>query len=256
MKFLIGPLSLVLLLWVGMLLLLEIGRRIGLRQREKSERAGSGFGAIEGAVFGLLGLLVAFTFSGAAERFDVRRHLIVQETNDIGTAYLRLDLLPAASQPELRELFRRYVDARIEAYRRLPDLAAAREQLESAEELQKEIWTRSVAASQQTGNTTASMLLLNSLNQMIDITTTRMAAMRMHPPLVIFGMLGGLALACSLLAGYGMASSPRSWLHTLGFAAIMTLAVYLIVDLEYPRAGLVRVDAFDQMLVDLRSNMK
>ncbi|HEY5866855.1 MAG TPA: DUF4239 domain-containing protein, partial [Candidatus Tectomicrobia bacterium] len=99
---------------LGMLLCLAIGRWIGVRRmRQVTADARQGIGAIEGAVFGLMGLLIAFTFSGATSRFDTRRQLIVEEANAIGTAYLRLDLLPAAAQPALRELFRRYVDARL-----------------------------------------------------------------------------------------------------------------------------------------------
>src|SRR5262245_2395126 len=101
-----------------MLLLFEVGRRIGLRRRAKAtEGAIAGSGVIEGAVFALFGLLVAFTFSGAAARFDTRRQLIVEETNAIGTAYLRLDLLPVAAQLTLRERFRQYLAARLEDYR-------------------------------------------------------------------------------------------------------------------------------------------
>jgi len=75
--------------------------------KEDPEGARAGAGAVEGSVFGLLGLLIAFTFSGAAFRFDARRQLAVEETNAIGTAYLRLDLLPADKQPALRDSFRR-----------------------------------------------------------------------------------------------------------------------------------------------------
>jgi len=100
------------------------------------------------------------------------------------------------------------------------------------------------------------MLLLPALNAMIDITTTRTMAAQMHPPTIIFVMLFGLALASALLAGYGMASATsRSWLHVLGFAAALAVAVYVIFDLEYPRFGMIRVDAFDQALVDLRESM-
>jgi hypothetical protein len=70
-------------------------------------------------------------------------------------------------------------------------------------------------------------------------------------------MLFGLALASALLAGYGMAGAKaRSWLHMLGFAAAMAVSVYVILDLEFPRLGLIRVDAFDQALVELRESMK
>jgi hypothetical protein len=245
-------------LFLGMLLFLEIGRRIAVRRmKQDSGTAGEGVGAVDGAVFALLGLLIAFTFSGASSRFDTRRQLIVEETNDIGTAYLRLDLLPADAQPALRESFRRYVDARIDVYRKLPDLAAAKEHLAKANELQTQIWRQAVAASRAEGALPAApVLLLPALNAMIDITTTRTMATLMHPPAVVFVMLFGLALAASLLAGYGMTGNRvRSWLHMLGFALVMAFAVYVILDIEYPRLGLIRVDAFDQALVDLRASM-
>ncbi len=113
-------------LMLAMMLMLEIGRRIALRRRAANpDGAHEGISALEGAIFGLMGLLFAFTFSGAASRFDARRQLIVQETNDIGTAYLRVDLLPTAVQPAMREHFRRYLDARLAAYRGSPTVSAA-----------------------------------------------------------------------------------------------------------------------------------
>jgi hypothetical protein len=119
----------------------EVGRRIGVRQMARDpEGAKAGSGAIDGAVFGLLGLLIAFTFSGAAQRFDVRRTMIVEEANSIGTAWLRLDLLPQAAQPPVREKFRQYLDARLAAFGKMPDLAAAKAELARANALQTEIW--------------------------------------------------------------------------------------------------------------------
>jgi hypothetical protein len=247
------------LLFVGLLALLELGRRFGLRQRASdSDGTQAGTGAVDGAVFALLGLLIAFTFSGAASRFDDRRSLIVQETNDIGTAYLRLDLLAPDAQPALRDLFRRYVDARLEVYRLLQDVSAAKAELARANALAGQIWTRAVAAASAEGaKPGAAMLLLPALNQMFDIATTRTMAMQMHPPAVIFLLLFGLALAGALLAGYGMAAGRhRPWVHMVVFAAVVALAVYVIIDIEYPRLGLIRVDAFDQALVDLRAGMK
>ena len=245
-------------LFLGMLLFLEIGRRIAVRRmREDTEAAGEGVGAVDGAVFALLGLLIAFTFSGASSRFDTRRQLIVEETNDIGTAYLRLDLLPADLQPALRGSFRRYLDARIEVYRKLPDIVAAKESLAKANELQGQIWRQAVVASRAEGAPPAApILLLPALNAMIDITTTRTMATQMHPPTVVFVMLFGLAMAASLLAGYGMTGSKvRRWFHMLGFALVIAFVVYVILDIEYPRFGLIQVDAFDQALVDLRASM-
>ena len=251
-------LAISLALFAGMLLCPDLGRRFGIhRMAQDPEGAHSGTGAVDGAVFALLGLLIAFTFSGAAGRFDERRSLIVEETNDIGTAYLRLDLLPASSQPALRDLFRRYVDSRLEVYRKLPDIEAARSELVRSNQLQGEIWSQAVAAGRMSeAPPAANMLLLPALNQMIDITTTRTMAAQVHPPMVIFVLLFGLALVAALLAGYGMAGGKtRSWIHMIGFAATMALAVNIIIDIEYPRLGLIRVDAFDQALVELRASM-
>ena len=253
--------SITLGLFLGMLLFLDIGRRIGARRRAQDpEGAGAGTGAVDGAVFALLGLLVAFTFSGAAARFDTRRALIVEEANAIGTAYLRLDVVPASAQPALRDLFRRYVDSRLETYRKfrkLSDLDAAKAELAQSAKLQADIWNQAVAAGRLEGAPpAAAMLLLPALNQMIDITTTRTMAGQIHPPMVIFLMLFGLALAGALLAGYGMAGGKsRDWLHMLAFAAVLALAIYVIIDIEYPRLGLIRVDAFDQVLVEVRASM-
>jgi hypothetical protein len=92
---------------------------------------------------------------------------------------------------------------------------------------------------------------------MIDIATTRAVALEMHPPIVVFWGLGVLVLASSLLAGYGMAEAKaRGLLHMLVYSAILAIAVYVILDMEYPRVGLIRIDAADHILMDLRSSMK
>jgi len=244
-------------LFVGMLLLLEAGRQIGRRRQGREEEgARAGLGAVDGAVFALMGLLIAFTFSGAATRFDMRRQLIVDEANAIGTAWLRLDLLPAAAQPELRELFRRYLDARLAVYAKVPDMTAAQAELAQANALQGEIWARATVACRESANPLTAQLI-PALNEMFDIAATRTASANIHPPAIIFVMLGVLALMSSLLAGYAMAGGKsRSWIHVIGFGLILATTVYVILDLEFPRLGFIRVDAFDRLLVDLRQSMQ
>jgi hypothetical protein len=105
-------------LFLGMLACLEVGRRLGIRRIARDpDGAMAGLGAIEGGIFALYGLLLAFTFSGAPSRLDSRRQLIAQEINAIGSAYQRIDLLPVDAQARLRELLREYVDSRIATYR-------------------------------------------------------------------------------------------------------------------------------------------
>jgi hypothetical protein len=243
-------------MFLGMVLLLELGWRLGRRQRganEESSRAG--LGAVEGAVFALMGLLIAFTFSGAASRFDQRRQLILEEANAIGTAWLRLDVLSTTARTELRGLFRQYLDQRLAVYAKLPDVVAAREELAKANASQGIIWNRVVAACQESPNALTAQVL-PALNAMFDLASTRAAVTQMHPPGIIYLMLGALALVSSMLAGYAMSGGrARSWIHMLGFALIMAATVYLILDLEFPRTGLIRVDAADQLLIDLRRTM-
>jgi len=244
--------------FLGILLFLEVGRWIGRLAITRFGRAGQpNVGSLETAVFALMGLLIAFTFSGALSRFDTRRAQAVDEANAIETAWLRLDLLPASAQPKIRRAFRDYVDARIATYRRLPDLAGARQELARSQKLQDEVWSQAVAATQLPEARPASaMLLLPALNQMFDIVGTRVAAMQMHPPNVVYAMLACLALAAGLLSGYQSAGERvRDWIHHLGFAAIMAFTIYVILDLEFPRLGWIRIDTIDELLVQVRAGM-
>ncbi len=250
---------LVVSLFAAILGCLEIGWRIrskGLTQETSNSDAG--LNALDGAVFGLMGLLIAFTFSGAASRFEGRRSLIVTETNDIGTAYLRLDMLPVDAQPALRQDFRDYVDARLKFYAVLSgDLNAARTVYAKGTALQQKIWSEAVVATSRQSSAAVTSLVLGSLNSMIDDTTTRLVALENHPPVEIYMALGALVLASSLLAGFAMAKSGRrNWTHMLIFAGAVAFAVYLILDLDYPRLGLIRIDSADHILVDLRKSMK
>jgi len=244
--------------FVGILLFLEAGRWIGRLAITRFGRTGQpNVGSLETAVFALMGLLIAFTFSGALGRFDTRRAQAVDEANAIGTAWLRVDLLPAPAQPKLRQAFRDYVDSRIATYRRLPDLAAAQQELARSQKLQNEIWAQAVAATRlPDARPQVELLVMPALNQMFDIVGTRVAAMRMHPPGVIYAMLACLALAAGLLSGYQSAGEKvRDWIHHLGFAAIMAFTIYVILDLEYPRLGWIRIDAIDEILVQVRAAM-
>lgn len=243
-------------LFVGTLLMLEAGRRAGGRWRARIMQGGeAGIGAVETAIFTLLGLLIAFTFQGAAARFDARRALVVQEANHLGTAWLRIDLLPATNQGRMRDLFRSYLDSRIETYRRIPDLEAVREQIQTTDRLQGEIWKLALDSHRE-GASAVLVGLLPALNEMFDIVTTRTMAARTHPPGVVFGMLALLAGLAAFMAGHGMSGSKvRSWLHSLAFAAVLAVTVYVIMDMEFPRLGFIRVDNFDEVLVRLRRSM-
>ncbi len=257
MSFTILALALALALFLGMLACMEVGRILGVRQHEgRAESSHAGLGVVEGSVFGLLGLMLAFTFSGAASRFDERRHITVQEVNAIGTAWKRIDVLPPDAQPEMREWFRRYIDAITVAYRKLPNLTA--EEFTNATQIANETWATAVAAGRaESGGPARMLLVLPAMNEMFDLSEARKLSTRIHPPIVIYFMLALVALAAAVLAGYGMADGQRrNWIHMIAFSLTISAAVYLILDLEYPRMGLIRIDDFDRALLELRASMQ
>lgn len=236
-------------LFVAIVILVEIGRRLG------AGRKSEGLEAVERAVFGLMALLMAFTFSSAAIRFEARRNMIVEEANAIRIAYLRLALLPAEAQPRLREAFRRYVDSRLLVYRHLGDAAASATDVERVTRLQEMIWTDAVTVCRESGAQAAS-LVLPALNAMFSIATVRTVGSQTHQHGVVLVMLAVVMLACALLAGFSMGgNADRSWLHVVCFAAVLTVALYVILDLEYPRFGFIRIDWMDRFLDDVRRGM-
>jgi hypothetical protein len=236
-----------LLLFPAMVVLLEAGRWLRSRRGDFENNS-----AIEGAVFGLFGLLLAFTFSGAVGRFDAHRTLAVQEANAIGTAYLRLDLLPVNTQPEMRQLFRDYTSSRLHLY----DSVGEEVSPESAR-LQAEIWQKALAGASQAGvNLDVEKLLLPAINDMIDITATRQNSFHMHPPAIVFLLLFAFSCGCAFMAGYGSKPRRRDWVYTLALAATVALTIYATLEIEYPRQGLIRLQNLDESLLQVRAGMR
>ncbi len=235
-----GVFLLTLSLFVFMLLLLEWGRRKGQRRLLRDgEKASEGDGTVNGAIFALMGLLIAFTFSGAASRFDDRRNMIVEEANAIGAAYLRLDLLQPGAQGPIKELFRKYVDSRLDIYQNFQNEELIRANIAKSNQLQGEIWRSAVSACPGEPSRPACMLLLPALNEMFDITTTRTVATITHPPVVIYAMLFLFTLAGALLAGFGMAGNKkRNWTHMVVFSATLSFAIYVILDFRVSAQGI------------------
>jgi hypothetical protein len=249
---------LVLALLVSMMVLLVLGHRLGTRRLGgETEQERVGLVSIETAVFGLLGLIFAFTYAGASTRFEARRALSIQEANAVGTAYLRLDLLPDAPKAALKEKMRRAGTLQVAAYDALPDFAAFEAKLGQAKAIQAEIWNGAVAALRDAPPPTT-QLLIPALNDMIDVTSTRESLVRVHTPGAILATLVVLALFCSLLAGYGLAGSRllSRYLHMGGFAVVVTLTIYIVLDYDHPRFGFITVDFADSALASTVAGMK
>jgi hypothetical protein len=245
-------------LFVGMILMMSLGKRLGtLQLMKRPDKKSSQYGSLEAAVFGLLGLMIAFSFSGAVGRLESRKKMVIDEANSIGTAYLRLDMLPPESQMVLRDKYRQHVQLRLDTYQLFPSVDQVKATYEKNKQLLNEIWSLSIAACKGQKDPAVTSAVVNATNQMIDFTTTRTRQSLMHQPPIIFALLFGLALGCSLLAGYGMAINlARNKIHQVFFSLLMSIVIFVILDIEYPRVGLIREDYFDQPLIDQLQSMK
>jgi hypothetical protein len=257
LRFVILSVGIAVLLFIGILLFLEIGRRYGLRQNEKlGKDSRTGVGVVDSVVYGLLALLIGFTFNGAAGRFDKRRDLVVEEVSAISTAWDRLAMLPAESQGLVRASFIQFVDALMASYDADPGTEKQTNARREVRRAQSALWATAVAACTTKEGERARMLVLPALNEVSDAVDKEYVAQRIHPPGLVWVMLGVAALAAALFAGYGMATSPRhNWMYVIGVAATISVATFVILELESSRLGLIRIDSIDQTLVELRATM-
>jgi hypothetical protein len=254
-----------LLIFGGSVALLKIGRHFGMRHLERQGTdALAGLGAVEGAVFALMGLLLAFAISGALQRFDERRLLILQEVNAINTAADRLFLLDGASQERLKPKLKAYVEGRLALYENpigfsVIDEAAvySPEAVRAVASRKRDLWQEAATVCPFGISNTGCVLFLPSLNAAFEAATLRSGANQRHPPQAIYLMLFGLALGGSLLAGFSMAASKsQSLIHIVTFAAALAVTLYIVTDIEFPRMGLIRVGSFDHFLSDTLETLR
>ena len=241
------------LFFITLQLGLEVGSRLGKRRAEEPNK---GTDAVASIVYGLLTLLLSFSFSLAVARFDARRHIIVDEANSVGTAYLRLDLLPEPSQPSLKAAFVRYTDARLAFNNALSNGTDPSASLKTTGEEQVVIWTKAMSAYRTDPHESTRIQLTPALNEMFDLAAARSEAVETRVPWIIFLLLASVSLASSLLIGKALAPRPtRSWGYRLIFSVVVVFVSYVIADLDDPRQGLIRINDSDKILREIRSTM-
>lgn len=236
---------------------LEAGRWLR-RSRADAEAATVDSAAAEGVVYAVLGLLIAFTFTTSAGRFDERRKLIVDQANALGTAWLRVDMLAEADREGVRRPMREWVELYLQEPRGESDGEPGQYQakLQKLLQLQNEAWHTVVPAVDRLTKAPYANLVLPPFNDWIDLSTTRMEMTHRGLPPMVMSTLLALAFAAAILAGYNMAKRPkRSFLHMLLFAGVITFTIYVIMDLNHPRSGLIRIDAADDAMRLLYSSM-
>lgn len=230
-----------------------VGATIGRKLRDRPTAQREPVGVVQGALLGLVGLMLAFGLSMAVSRYDGRRQLVVAEANDIGTTYLRAQLLDEPQRATSLALLSDYTDAAIQLAESVPGSDRFRAARASMENLQTELWTAAGDAVHADPDGSVPRLYIETLNSMIDVHTERVASVNNRvPPSVMWLLVLGSALSVGFLAYYVALLGSR-----FGGSVVAMMAVVLILfvsfDLDRPQRGFIKVPS--TALHDLRDSM-
>ena len=234
------------------LLLDEWGFRFGRRRgRQAGRESDSIVSTVVGAQLGLLAFLLAFSFGTVAQRADVRRNIVVDEANAIGTAFLRAAMLPEAQGTPVRRLLREYTDLRLQG---IADGDINRV-LTRSDQIHTLLWNEAVAAAAADPRSVPTGLFVDALNTVIDLHSSRvMASLRSRLPTVLWLVLFGVGFLSFFTIGYqnglsAPARSPAALVLALAFGAVL----WLVADIDRPGEGFLRVS--QAPMIDLRKSM-
>jgi len=230
-----------------------VGTVVGRRLRERPDPVHQPVGAVQAALLGLIGLVLAFGLTMAVGRYDNRRAIVVQEANAIGTTYLRAQLLAEPTRSASLYLLRQYADSAVDLADQVPDSRRFDEDVQHMDEIQRALWGEAGDAVRTDPTGTAPRLYVESLNEMIDSHTDRVTSLRNRVPstVVILQVLGS-AIAIGVLALY-LALLGRGLATSLVAATVVILILFISLDLDRPHRGLITVP--DQPLVTARAEM-
>jgi hypothetical protein len=246
----------VLGLLVSAVVAVEAGYRLGVLRRDRTdEPSRAHIHLTETSTIGILALLLAFSFSQALQRYDSRSDQVVDEANAIGTAWLRIDLLPPQLRGEVRVLMRKYVDVQVRSSR----IATAsgdewRAAVGEAAELQAALWSYVGRASALDPNMGTTGLFTQSLNEMFDSYGRRDAGLARHVPEPVLLLLFGVFLVAATIVGFAAGTEGhRPPAVSLVMVGLIVLLILAVLDLDRPRRGLIEVPK--QSLYDLQASI-
>ncbi|MFL4471085.1 hypothetical protein ACERZ8_14800 [Tateyamaria armeniaca] len=232
-----------LLLLAGMLIALAVGHALDRTEGRADDQTRAQSNTVQGALTGLLALLLGFTFSLALARHDDRSGHVVAEANAIGTAWLRTSLLPEGAQGAAQVLLRGYTASRVEAVEVAASEIEARDALiAKANATFDEVWriASEVARAEKSPVVNS---FVTSLNDMIDALAARDAAVNRHvPELVLFLMFGTFMVLAVIMGFTASQANTRPGVPAYAMMALIVVLVFIIIDLDRPRRGLIEID--------------
>jgi hypothetical protein len=229
----------------------EIGRWLGFRHRKLG---GEGFSTLEGATFGLLAMMIGFTFAMAVSRFDGRRHAVLAEASTIEKAALRVRLLPAPYSTEALKLLREYAHLRIDATQHVPTLKELDLAIAKSNQLQEQLWQQAMAAAAKS-DVRVLPLVFDSLNQLFNAQQERIALLGYQVPSEVFLALYVIAALAIGFAGYGQGLRKRPSRLPIYLVAILVCGVIVLIeDIETAYTGYISVS--QQPLIDAAARIE
>ncbi len=246
--------SLLTIFLVGLAVILaasEIGRRLGVHA---GGRGGDNVSTLEGAVLGLLALMIGFTFAMALSRFDARRDAVMNEANAIGTTALRARLLPEPHRAEVLKLLRQYVKIRLDITKRPASGAELTAAIDRSNALQEALWLQAKAMAAKDNGMVPTGLFIQTLNEMIDNQGKRLAAVYNRVPNIVLLALLGIAVIAGAFAGYASGfEARRTRLPVYIISFLVSAVILLIMDLDRPGTGF--IDVSQQPMIDAASSI-
>ena len=213
-----------------------------------------GVNSLLGALFGLWGFILAFTFGNSASRFESLRAMMVDEANIIRTAILRAETFPDSIRNDYKQDLRKYLEVRIDYYNYAENSDKFTKTKQDAIDIGKRLWAKSIQVSSLPNLAWANNPMMSTLTNMFDIAAKRDALLLSGIPVLISGMLFFLALAISFIGGFTTpVLKAKEWIVVAGFILLACIIIYIIMDLARPTAGLIKPDVGQDRIVQLRT---
>ena len=230
-----------------------LGIFLGHRVRHLSSDLKEPFGILQGALLGLVGLLLAFGLSLAVNRYEDRRANVVTEANAIGTTYLRAQTLPEPVRTRSLDLLTRFTEMAVRISDEVPGSDAAHEARAVEQRIERQLWGLAGEALDKAPIASAPRLYVDSLNEMFDGETARVAALGNRVPTAVLLLeVLGAAVALGLLAAY-LAIAGRGVVAVVLASALVAFLLLVTADLDRPTRGMIQVP--DTVLRDQHAEM-
>ncbi len=237
--------AIALALFVAIIIVNEMGFRVGRFHQDYDDAEVKALtGSVQASVLGLLALLLGFTFSMSMQRFDNRSMALIDEANAIGTAMLRVELLPDIYKAEAAEQLKHYIDLRIAIGQLdLTKQTQRKRYNDEITEVQKKLWSLAILATNEDPRPVTTGAFVKSLNDVIDSQGKRNALLQMHVPEVVLFLLFLVFISSGGILGYSAGlSGKRVFIPIVMISFLITLIVFIIIDLDRPKRGLIQVN--------------